>query len=63
MENDVGMLMDRVRASIGSLIAEMRDDENWPDRGARHGVDAAFLRALGEIVKGCERECFGVSKI
>ena len=47
----VGKLMNRTRTSIGSLIVEM-------EGGDRQKVDEAFLRALGEIVKGSERECF-----
>lgn len=49
-----GMLEEKLRGAIGWLIAGMSDNEREAGEGR---VNAPFLRALGEIVKGCERDC------
>jgi hypothetical protein len=59
-DNGVGTLMERLRMGIGFLIVEMGHDANG---GVSQGINEALLRALGEIVKGCERECFGVPSV
>ena len=48
------MLEEKLRGAIGWLIAGMSDNEREAGEGR---VNAPFLRALGEIVKGCERDC------
>ena len=53
-----GMLVERLKGSIGRLVVEMSNDGQQRDPGEEK-VDATFLRALGEVVKRCERDCFG----
>ena len=60
MGSGVVMLAEKLRGNIGWLIAEMSDDSNEKEEGAGR-VDASFLRALEEVVKGCERDSFGYS--
>lgn len=51
---ETGMLTERVKAGIAWLIREMSNGESEVME-----VDETFLRALAEIVKGCERASFG----
>jgi hypothetical protein len=60
MGSGVVMLAEKLRSNIGWLIAKMSDDRNEKEEGAGR-VDASFLRALEEVVKGCERDSFGYS--
>lgn len=56
----VEILLERMRQCIGSLIYVM--DENGHGTEIRgKEVDGAFLRALVEVVKGCECACFSLS--
>jgi hypothetical protein len=56
-------LADKLRRCIVSLIGAMDGDEREEcvisaDRDTT-ASDMVLIRALEEVVKGCERECFG----
>jgi len=56
-------LADKLRKCIGSLIGAMEGDGREDciisaDRDTTVS-DMVLIRALEEVVKGCERECFG----
>ena len=57
----VGMLRERVERSIVLLVGNVEDGGSFDGMGGGKTMDAAFLRALEEVVRGCERAGFDVS--